>query len=147
MPPDSLAFAIVRLPEAPFKLVTPVAPTAAISISLPAVVTVIPLPALMVSAPFSVFTLVTPPAPPPPLPSVKQLAQLILPFASSCSGPLALTATVPVAFGIVIVFVSLPDCEAKRSCVVPFAPVPLIVEFADCKIKLAKVGVALVPIP
>jgi hypothetical protein len=57
-----------------------------------------------VMSPFKLLMCDTPPDPPPPL--VKQVGQVRLPAASRLSGPLALTATVPLALGIVTVWLA-----------------------------------------
>jgi hypothetical protein len=71
-----------------------------------------------VSAPVRLLTLETPAEPPPP-PLVRQVGQVRLPAASRAIGPVAETATVPVAFGMVIVLFELLGVAKVRLLVMP----------------------------
>ena len=71
-----------------------------------------------------------------PAPTAAQVTQLMLPFASIASGPLALTATVPLAFGSVIVLFA-PSGVAKTSeFVIPLAVALKLVLALPCRLKL-----------
>ena len=68
---------------------------------------------LSAKLPLKELTDITPAVPPPP-PLVKQVAQLRLPAASRPRGPLADTATVPDAFGkVMVLLVTLGAANTK----------------------------------
>ena len=80
-----------------------------------------PLAFAIVSAPVSPFRLSTAATPPPPPPLVTQVGQVMLPAESIASGPLALTATVPVALGKVIVLLPPLGVANVREFVTPLS--------------------------
>lgn len=105
------------------------------------IVIVLPLPVALaiVKAPVRPFKLSTAAAPPPPPPLVTQVAQVILPLASMARGPLALTATVPVAFGnVIVLLVPLGVAKVNVLVVAPLVAVKLVVA-APCKVRFCVV--------
>jgi hypothetical protein len=92
-----------------------------------------PVALAMLNAPVNPFKLVTAD------PEVKQVAQVRLPAASRASGPLALTAIVPVAFGIVIVLLPLLGVAKVRVFVTP----PLVavrLVLAPCRVRFCAIA-------
>ena len=81
-----------------------------------------PLELLSTSAPVRPFNDVT------PLPDNAQVEQLMFPFASIAIGPLALTATVPDAFGRVIVLFDVAGAANTREFMIPLAVAVSLVE-------------------
>lgn len=88
----------------------------------------LPLAFAILKAPVKPFKLVT------PLPASAQVGQVILPAESRVIGPLALTATVPLAFGTVIVLL-LPLGVAKVKVLVMPPLVLLKLVLAPCKLR------------
>src|SRR5579862_1036888 len=88
-----------------------------------------------VKPPVRVLIELTPAVPPPP-PLVRHVGQVKLPAASSLRGPLAETATVPLALGMVTVLLLL-DGVAKTSALVTPPDVALsVVPPSPCKVKV-----------
>ncbi len=99
-------------------------------------VMVVPLPVLlaMVSAPVSPSTLSTAATPPPPPPLVTQVGQVRLPLPSRLIGPEADTATVPVAFGMVMVLLLVAGVANVSVFVTPLS-VAVRLTAAPCNVR------------
>ena len=136
--PELIFCTVLTAPLATLKLVPLklAIPLAAVVASL--MVTIEPEPEALAtdSAPARPFKLT------PPEPLTPQLGQLMLPLTSSVIKPLALTATVPLAFGSVIVLFELAGAANSKELVIPPLVAVSFVLPLPCKVKFWPVAPA-----